>query len=160
MPMWLTGSTRCAVWPGSRVSLRGVRRVLQLENTSLLGAVRDGRMVRPRDLDRLEPGDSVMVLAPPTQAAILDELFAERPASDEVELGFAFSQGAVTAAASYEETAGGAYVAALDQGALADRLGGRDREVAVSVDGEPQGTLSLDGSTRAVRAALETCRGG
>jgi cell volume regulation protein A len=70
------------VGPGSRVSLRGVRRVLQLENTSLLGAVRDGRMVRPRDLDRLEPGDSVMVLAPPAQAAILDELFAERPTSD------------------------------------------------------------------------------
>jgi potassium/hydrogen antiporter len=80
------------VGPGSRVSLRGVRRVLQLENTSLLGAVRDGRMVRPRDLDRLEPGDSVMVLAPPAQAAILDELFAERPTSDEgAELGaFAF----------------------------------------------------------------------
>jgi potassium/hydrogen antiporter len=71
------------VGPGSRVSLRGVRRVLQLENTSLLGAVRDGRMVRPRDLDRLEPGDSVMVLAPPAQAAILDELFAERPTSDD-----------------------------------------------------------------------------
>jgi cell volume regulation protein A len=71
------------VGPGSRVSLRGVRRVLQLENTSLLGAIRDGRLVRPRDLDHLEPGDSVMVLAPPAQAAVLDELFAERPASDE-----------------------------------------------------------------------------
>jgi cell volume regulation protein A len=71
------------VGPGSRVSLRGVRRVLQLENTSLLGAIRDGRLVRPRDLDRLEPGDSVMVLAPPAQAAVLDELFAGRPASDE-----------------------------------------------------------------------------
>jgi cell volume regulation protein A len=70
------------VGPGSRVSLRGVRRVLQLENTSLLGAIRDGRLVRPRDLDRLEPGDSVMVLAPPAQAAVLDELFAERPESD------------------------------------------------------------------------------
>ena len=71
------------VGPGSRVSLRGVRRLLQLENTSLLGAVRDGRLVRPRDLDRLEPGDSVMVLAPSAQAAVLDELFAERPASDD-----------------------------------------------------------------------------
>jgi potassium/hydrogen antiporter len=71
------------VGPGSRVSLRGVRRLLQLENTSLLGAVRDGRLVRSRDLDRLEPGDSVMVLAPSAQAAVLDELFAERPASDE-----------------------------------------------------------------------------
>ncbi|MGH6921782.1 MAG: potassium/proton antiporter, partial [Geminicoccaceae bacterium] len=71
------------VGPGSRVSLRGVRRLLQLENTSLLGAVRDGRLVRPRDLDRLEPGDSVMVIAPPARATVLDELFAERPASDD-----------------------------------------------------------------------------
>jgi cell volume regulation protein A len=71
------------VGPGSRVSLRGVRRVLHLENTSVLGAIRDGRLVRPRDLDRLEPGNSVMVLAPPAQAAVLDDLFAERPASDE-----------------------------------------------------------------------------
>ena len=70
------------VGPGSRVSLRGVRRVLQLENTSLLGAVRDGRLVRARDLDHLEPGDSVMVIAPPEQAAVLDELFGERPDSN------------------------------------------------------------------------------
>ncbi len=69
------------VGPGSRISLRGVRRLLQLENTSLVGVVRDGRLLRPRDLDRLDPGDSVLVIAPPKQAAALDELFAERPQS-------------------------------------------------------------------------------
>ena len=69
------------VGPGSRVSLRGVRRLLQLENTSLLGVIRDGRLLRPRDLDRLDPGDSVMVIASPAQATALDELFAERPTS-------------------------------------------------------------------------------
>jgi cell volume regulation protein A len=63
------------------VSLRGVRRLLHLESTSLLGVVRDGRLLRPRDLDRLDPGDSVLVIAPPAQAAALDELFAERPTS-------------------------------------------------------------------------------
>jgi potassium/hydrogen antiporter len=67
------------VGPGSRIALRGVRRLLQLENTSLVGVVRDGRLLRPRDLDRLDPGDSVLVIAPPAQAATLDELFAERP---------------------------------------------------------------------------------
>jgi cell volume regulation protein A len=67
------------VGPGSRISLRGVRRLLQLENTSLVGVVRDGRLLRPRDLDRLDPGDSVLVIAPPAQAAALDGLFAERP---------------------------------------------------------------------------------
>jgi len=69
------------VGPGSRISLRGVRRLLQLENTSLAGVVRDGRLLRPRDLDRLDPGDSVLVIAPPEQAAALDELFAERAQS-------------------------------------------------------------------------------
>ncbi|MGH6899372.1 MAG: potassium/proton antiporter [Geminicoccaceae bacterium] len=67
------------VGPGSRISLRGVRRLLQLENTSLVGVVRDGRLLRPRDLDRLDPGDSVLVIAPPAQSAALDEMFAERP---------------------------------------------------------------------------------
>jgi potassium/hydrogen antiporter len=66
------------VGPGSRIALRGVRRLLQLENTSLVGVVRDGRLLRPRDLDRLDPGDSVLVIAPPAQAAALDELFGER----------------------------------------------------------------------------------
>jgi potassium/hydrogen antiporter len=69
------------VGPGSRIALRGVRRLLQLENTSLVGVVRDGRLLRPRDLDRLDPGDSVLLIAPPAQAAALDELFAERPQS-------------------------------------------------------------------------------
>ena len=32
--------------------------------------------------------------------------------------------------------------------------------VALSVDGAPQGTLSLAGSTRAIRGALEACGGG
>ncbi|MGH6944690.1 MAG: potassium/proton antiporter, partial [Geminicoccaceae bacterium] len=69
------------VGPGSRVSLRGVRRLLQLENTSLVGVVRDGRLLRPRELDRLDPGDSVLVIAPPEQSDSLDQLFAERPSA-------------------------------------------------------------------------------
>jgi potassium/hydrogen antiporter len=76
------------VGPGSRISLRGVRRLLQLENTSLLGVIRDGRLLRPRDLDRLDPGDSVLVLAPPAQAAALDELFAERRTSADAASAF------------------------------------------------------------------------
>jgi NhaP-type Na+/H+ and K+/H+ antiporter len=41
--------------------------------------VRDGRLLRPRELDRLDPGDSVLVIAPSSQATVLDELFAGRP---------------------------------------------------------------------------------
>lgn len=85
--------------------------------------------------------------------------FHERPPADTVRLGFAFSQGAIEAEASYEETAGGAFVVALAEGALARRLGGRDREVAITVDGRPEGTLSLLGSTRSLRGALAECYG-
>jgi hypothetical protein len=85
--------------------------------------------------------------------------FHERPAGDAVALGFAFSQGEVEVSAGYEETAGGAFVVPLVEGPLADRLGGRDHEVAVSVDGRAEGTLSLDGSTRALRGALGDCDG-
>ena len=85
--------------------------------------------------------------------------FHERPAADSVRLGFAFSQGAVEAAARYEETAGGAFVVPLADGDLARRLGGRDREVAITVDGRPEGTLSLAGSTRSLRGALADCHG-
>ena len=85
--------------------------------------------------------------------------FHERPAADTVRLGFAFSQGALEAEAGYEETAGGAFVVALADSPLARRLGGRDTEVAVTVDGKAEGSLSLAGSTKALRGALEACHG-
>lgn len=85
--------------------------------------------------------------------------FHDRPAADTVRLGFAFSEGPVEADASFEETAGGAFVVALGDGPLARRLGGRDSAVAVSVDGAAEGTLSLAGSTKSLRGALAECHG-
>jgi hypothetical protein len=85
--------------------------------------------------------------------------FHQRPEDEDTVLGFAFSEGAVEVSAGFEETAGGAFVVALADGPLATRLAGRDSEVEVSVDGAAQGTLSLDGSTRAIRGALEACGG-
>ncbi len=67
------------VGPDSPIALRGARRLLQVERATLVGAVRDGKLLRPRNLGRLEPGDSVLVIAPPEQLATLDQLFAERP---------------------------------------------------------------------------------
>jgi hypothetical protein len=84
--------------------------------------------------------------------------FRERPKAEAIRLGFDFSAGAVETKAGYEPTAGGAFVAALGGGGLADRLGGKDAEVAVSVDGKGQGTLSLSGSSKALRGALADCR--
>ena len=83
----------------------------------------------------------------------------DRPEAEDAALAFAFSDGEVQASAGYEETAGGAFVVALSDGPLAARLAGRDSEVEVSVDGAPEGTLSLAGSTRAIRGALEGCGG-
>jgi hypothetical protein len=83
----------------------------------------------------------------------------DRPDADTVSLGFAFSQGPLVAEARYEETAGGAYVIALEDIPLAARLAGRDSEVAVALDGRPQGILSLAGSTKSLRAALSDCHG-
>jgi hypothetical protein len=83
----------------------------------------------------------------------------EPPEAERIRLAFDFSQGELAAEATYEATAGGAFVVALAETALAARLGGRDSEVAVSVDGAPQGILSLSGSTRALRGALSDCHG-
>ena len=83
--------------------------------------------------------------------------FRERPAADEVTLDFAFSQGSLEVPAGFEPTAGGAYVVAADS-QLSERLAGRDTEVAVKLDGAAQGSLSLAGSTKAIRGALEDCR--
>ncbi len=84
--------------------------------------------------------------------------FHDRPKADKIRLGFGFSGGDLAAKAGYEETAGGAYVVALAESDLADRLGGRDSEVKVSVDGAGQGVLSLAGSTKALRGALADCQ--
>jgi hypothetical protein len=83
--------------------------------------------------------------------------FHERPKADAVDLGFAFSEGSVTARALYEEGAGGAFVIPLAEGALRERLGGRDAGVALTVDGAAQGELSLSGSSRSLRGALDSC---
>ena len=87
--------------------------------------------------------------------------FHERPAADERRRSASPSaEGALEAAAGFEQTAGGAYVVALADSPLAGRLGGRDtRGRASRVDGGPQGELSLAGSTKALRGALEDCHG-
>lgn len=84
--------------------------------------------------------------------------FHERPKANTLTLGFGFGAGRLDVPASYEEGAGGAFVVALSEGDLAARLGGRDREVALSVDGVDQGMLSLVGSSKSLRGALADCR--
>jgi hypothetical protein len=82
-----------------------------------------------------------------------------RPEAEVAAVGFTFSGAAVEVEARLEPGAGGAYVAGLSDGPLAALLAGRDTAVAVAVDGEAQGVLSLAGSTRAIRGALAPCGG-
>ncbi len=63
----------------------------------------------------------------------------------------------VSSAARREDSAGGALIVELADRPLAGLLSGRDRSADVSIDGAEQGVLSLRGSTRAIRGALESC---
>jgi len=83
-------------------------------------------------------------LSEPREAASLD-------------IGFAFSGGALTAPAGREGGLDGAYVIDLAAHPVAARLAGRDSRVDISLDGEAQGTLSLSGSSRAIPGALAGC---
>jgi hypothetical protein len=83
--------------------------------------------------------------------------WATQPAPETARLGFGFQGGDVTLPARREEGAGGALVIPLRGEALAGRLSGRDAATEFSVDGAAQGRLSLKGSTRAIRGALDAC---
>ena len=45
------------VGQSSRISMRGVRRLLRIPNTSVLGVLRDGRLLRSREFEELQPGE-------------------------------------------------------------------------------------------------------
>jgi len=64
------------VRPDSRVLDRGLRRLWHMDDTSVVSVIRDGRVFRPRRNDTLEPGDCVLIVAPPEQAQAIDQLFA------------------------------------------------------------------------------------
>ncbi len=74
-----------------------------------------------------------------------------------LDVTFTFSDGALTAPAGREDGLDGAYVIDLAAHELAPRLAGRDSRVDISLDGSAQGTLSLSGSTVAIRGALAAC---
>lgn len=80
-------------------------------------------------------------------------------APETAEIEFGLSSGPVAARARREEGAGGALIAPLRGQPLAGRLAGRDSAADLSVDGAAQGRVSLQGSTRAIRAALAGCGG-
>jgi hypothetical protein len=81
------------------------------------------------------------------------------PGPETLAVDFAFERAAAEAGgeARREEGAGGAYVLDLSDGVLAGLLAGRDSEAAMAIAGTDQGVLSLQGSTRAIRAALAPC---
>ncbi len=80
------------------------------------------------------------------------------PPSGPLEIAFAFPAERVVLSASPEASLGGAFAVLLSDTPLARRLAGRDTAVEVSLAGQPIGTLSLRGSTRAIRDATEACQ--
>ena len=87
--------------------------------------------------------------------------FHERPASATASRSASPSARARSSAdAGFEETAGGAYVVALADGPLAARLAGRDSEVAVTVDGAPEGIGPALSPIDTGSTARQGCGGG
>lgn len=89
----------------------------------------------------------------PWLAARLREPLAESTA----EIVFAFGERRVASAASREESIDGALVVQLADQPLAGLLAGSDVSAEVSLQGREQGTLSLRGSSRAIRESLRAC---
>jgi hypothetical protein len=92
-----------------------------------------------------------------SSAPFLAVVFREAPAAETAAIEFAFTERNLEIPARREAGAGGAYVIDLADRPLAGLLSGRDVTVELAVDGAAQGALSLKGSTRAIRAALESC---
>ena len=85
-------------------------------------------------------------------------VFKEARIDEEVRVDFSFASETAGGAARREPTAGGAYVIGLRDRPLAGLLAGRDTSAGVAIDGADQGRLSLSGSSKAIRGALETCQ--
>ncbi|WP_424929545.1 hypothetical protein [Amaricoccus tamworthensis] len=83
--------------------------------------------------------------------------FREPPTDETLSVQFSFGGTFLTAEALHEETAGGAYIIDLTANDLAEGLAGSSTSTTISVDDTDQGTMSLEGSTRTIRTALETC---
>ena len=79
------------------------------------------------------------------------------PPGETLRHGFAFTGRALEATARREPSAGGAFVADLRATPLAQALAGRDATARLSLDGVALGELSLAGSSKAIRGALEPC---
>jgi len=69
------------VQPHSMALRRKVARLPLPDGISILSIIRDGVLRTPTEVDRLSPGDDVLLLTPPDQMAALDRLFGARRAS-------------------------------------------------------------------------------
>lgn len=79
------------------------------------------------------------------------------PGPETLAFSFAFTDVRAGGEARREDGVGGAYVLDLGDGALVRLLAGRDSEADLAIEGAEQGVLSLRGSSRAIRSALEAC---
>jgi cell volume regulation protein A len=79
--------TAYTVQPRSLALRRDLKRLPIPDSIDIISIIRDGSLRMPGDLDRLAPGDDVILLAAPDQAPALDRLFgARQPAQNDMEL--------------------------------------------------------------------------
>lgn len=87
--------------------------------------------------------------------ALVPEAGADLPES--IRVSFGFSGETLSGTARREASAGGAYVIGEAGARIARALAGPDAAVDLGLDGTPLGPLSLTGSSRTIRAALDAC---
>ena len=90
-------------------------------------------------------------------APVLSLILSRTDDAPTILVQFAFDDWTFGETAGLEGPGTGVYTMPLGRDALAARLAGRDASVRVGLDRTHQGTLSLSGSTRALREALRPC---
>lgn len=84
-------------------------------------------------------------------------VFAPMPANTTVQVAFTFAEGRLGGPAVRQASTGDAYVIGLAGHDLAKRLAGSGKAVGVAMDGRNLGTVTLAGSSAALRKALAPC---
>lgn len=92
-------------------------------------------------------GQPFIALVPETEAAL----------TETVQVSFAFSGETLSGTARREASAGNSYVIDEAGARIARALAGPDASVDLELDGTPLGTVSLAGSSRTIRTALDDC---
>ncbi|MDF2766705.1 MAG: potassium/proton antiporter, partial [Rhodospirillales bacterium] len=142
---------------------RPIARLPLSEEARILMAIRNGRALHPPELERLQPGDTVLVLGPAVGQETLDRIFGARERPEE-EAGTVFGEFTLEGSAPVKALAS-LYGLPVPEGSaqstLADFLAERLGKEPIAGDRLPLGDIELvvqeveDGAIRSVGIELE-----